>query len=584
MSEVESNSSDWDEIVDETCDEGKKVDYEREEVTALSSFVMKSTEKGVLKRSQDDNDDEDFDDLLVDEDDIQLPSKFQSSAGDTDTAIQTLVPQSGGGSGSGLSLFTLDDMEKLMSSKEGSESAMSSQQSKHVQRPSEVSDEDCFANIDDDSLEDNLEKVVLTEEEKEEFKGEVDDTLDNRIRISDDEKGVDEIVNDDINPTVTSVKEKINNLGINVNAINEKTVNDGKEMLTNDGRNRTGGVELESWDDDFCDVSDSNDKLTGKSQLSPRAHFAITNSSSAGWGKKPPSLADKFFHKQSHIKRGQRKPRMTLITLPTHSPSTSSLICNLGKTSNNTSINSSRLLPSNSKPNDNMTYDPVKQKWVEIEGMEYEEVDWGSDDEIIVEAPKLSADAMVNNETTNDFGGGSGERIVENVRGKSTDSRSFERKSSLSDFEITEEMKANFHASVAHHDVLFNNFLGKEAYERYIEKFSKANQNVPTDNEKVSSCNLCNRNTGSKYADMNSASKRHDVGNRDPTRGFSIQQKLMESNKATQNSSRNVKCMNSKKDIETDIKNFRITSATKVGSRKQHMLTEIWQVSRFCML
>lgn len=513
----EGSGSDWD-VVDES-----PVVVHQDKETRDHSAVIACSERTGLDYSQqsltsvecEKNVDsiDDFDDLIID-DDIQL-SQSQSL---------TISNVSEGG---GPTLITLESMKY----KQGDSTGAVILENTKFDRE-EIAEDNCFAHIDDDGIENDRNEHL---ENNFNFRG----TLNSEDEVS----------------------SKTGCIGIE-----EKDIADGKDkrqgyakpnlkcdtstvFISNKSINNARNGDLENWDDDFSDVDEKCNDLAAKTPLSPHPCLekSIASTSSTNFYRKPMSVADAFLRKHSPRKHS---PRMTLFTL---SAPASNRIHDPG-------INRVQLPTCNLDSQGSMMYDAIQQKWVNIDATDAsEDIDWGdNDDDDPIYSPVDNTNEMQDFQDNND-------------NKKSSGPISHERMSSKADFEITAEVESKLYASKVHHDILFNNFLGKESYNHYIEKFSSRNPHgTPHTATNV------NKKSSSSILSKSGIIHKHK---RDSTRGLSIQQNSAPSSAIHSLSPEDgdVSCQIDENKNTIDIGDYRIELATKIGSRKHKMLTEIWK-------
>jgi hypothetical protein len=165
---------------------------------------------------------------------------------------------------------------------------------------------------------------------------------------------------------------------------------------------------------------------------------------------------------------------------------------------------------------------------------------------------------------------------------------------------MSEEMESKLLASTVYHNTLFNNFLGKEEYAHYINKFSRSNA-VATTSGASSSLKLMNRasinknnSSGQKIATSSGGGSKRSRGsissaNQAQSSSGMIDQKVSahlspasaRARKSMQQKQQQQQQCDVKGDAIIDVSTYRIASATKIGSRKHQMLNEIWKVGIF---
>jgi hypothetical protein len=230
------------------------------------------------------------------------------------------------------------------------------------------------------------------------------------------------------------------------------------------------------------------------------------------------------------------------------SPAGSAPVPAAGKDNRTTFRNAIQLhsLPTDSGASHNggMVYDAEQQKWLETDGAGgHEEVDWGSDDEL--------------NES---HLGVCDQNDSKDVSIAAT--QSHERGSTWDDFDITPEMEAKFLMSEVYHNSLFNNFLGPSEYAHYITKFTKPNAATAAP------------------VGVSSPTNSHAVGAANSNGGVGLKTSRQKKEKEDKDKNKDTReCVEKKKVVDFDIAIHKIASATKIGNRKQRMLTEIWNVS-----
>lgn len=529
----------------------------------MTSFLSSATlAVPTMKKDEFQSDDmDDFDDFddFEEGDEIVVPPSMNATLSNGASSHPNL-PQSSArtvaGNKSGPTLITLEDMTNLVASSKSAKS------SNHTRQVSEVSEEDCF----DDFFDDDDDEEEVTGFDSPDAKSEKNNM---DMDSSKEREAAKDVLVDQSLDQVVEKDEIVPKKEITAPAPARMET---KSFLSTYASKEDD--DADNWDDEFDLAGSSTGQqiLRGSASRpmqSPFLRQALTKVSSSGSTNAMASV----YRKQASPLNVQSKAKMTLFTLPATPANT------VPANGNSTTKIHLHTLPAGPTANQGsgMTYDASQQKWIETGGSgAHEEVDWGSDDEN-EDATNVKEKSMdANLPRDGQLSGGDktlngGKTQKASTSPPPSDTQSHNRVSTTADFDICPELKAALMASEIFHHNFFNNFLGPEEYTHYINKFSKGNYSV------ASSKSL----SGAAKSRISTTSVNHKNGDRRSVNNFLGKSSA---DKTSSTSSRG-NTINKRAAVgrsmgnNFDVLNYRIPSATKIGSRKQNMLTEIWEVT-----
>lgn len=216
---------------------------------------------------------------------------------------------------------------------------------------------------------------------------------------------------------------------------------------------------------------------------------------------------------------------------------------------NGQSLSQKAVVPSIQEGESGMVYDESRQKWVETcKSSEIEVIDWG--DEENDGHRDENADNSKGSQGYNQNKGSTGPRV----------SYSHKRRSTEEDFTVTPELVSAFYRFENCHNSFFKNILGEKEYHHYLEKFSKANSLEPRSSKKGGKSSQPRSVSPQRMSPMHSPVSRRDnikPPHQSPKPKFKKDQPSLS--------------------FDSSAAPYRIASVTKVGSRKQRILSEVWK-------
>lgn len=577
MSDSE-NSSDWDGIeIDQTTNTSPLTLPQNPKVKNLDDMTSFLTSATIalpqMQQAQCKNDDDfdDFDDFDR-ADDIIIPSSVQIKSTNEVDSLHNLQRNSSidmKGIKSGPTLITMDNMASLTAG-----NSATSLQNKHTRTASEVSEEDCFANINDED-----DVVGFEDMADDKFQGSEGAGRDKlyapegeNIQNAREVQCTDGDESTKLEQETESIPQKTERTS---QVVSEVAAAAGTNSLLSAYASKE--EDEDNWDNEFelAGTVTGQQLLRGPSSRppsSPLLRQALTNSSNSGSN----NAMAMVYRKQSSPVNAQGKTKMTLFTLPTNSASS---VSKNGIGSHKIHLHT---LPSpvsaSGRQGGGMMYDAAQQKWVETgDTSPLEEIDWGSDDEDIENtsakntAPGAGSVAQKRENDGDHINGGAKARsTTARISPPPQDSQSHERSSSHADFEISADLKARLFASEVHHQYLFNSFLGPKEYAHYIDKISKSHLSSRPATAwaaKTSTRSKMASSAGVWPSNVNKTSR----GGNPPSPNTSVR------GRGSGKTSKPTEHGQSKQDTKFEVNQYKIPSATKIGSRKQQMLTEIWE-------
>jgi len=575
------NSSDWDGVdIDQTASNTRPLTLpQNPKVKKLDDMTSFLTSAAIaLPQMQqvpcgngDDNFDE-FDDFER-ADEIKIPPSVQIKSNNAvdfphNRQLNNIINMNGNKSGP--TLITMDHMASLMT---GHSAASLQSMPKHTRYVSEVSEEECLVKMNDDNVMAGFDDVADGGSYG------AADTVNDKLKVPQDDKIIiaREVQRSEVGDQSAKLEQDTEDVAQKKDKNSQSVI--AHAAGTNSLLSAYAGKEEDedNWDNEF-DLSGS---VTGQQLLrgpssrpppsSPLLRQALTNSSNNGSN----NAMAVVYRKQSSPINAQGKTKMTLFTLPTNS------VNSISKNGNNSHKIHLHTLPSPTSANGcqggGMVYDAEQQKWIETgDASAHEEVDWGSDD-----------DDVENTSGKNTASGGvhvNGGTVARGTAARLSppppESQSHERASSHADFEISADLKASLLASEAHHHYLFNSFLGPKEYAHYIDKISRSQSSCRPATAwaaKTSSTVTPHHKRGESSKMASSAGVWPINGKKTARSGMTPSPNTSVRGRGSEKASKSTSQGRSKQDIKHDVSQYKIPSATKIGSRKHHMLTEIWE-------